>query len=225
MAHFSIAIDGPSGAGKSTLAKALAEARGYLYVDTGAIYRTLGLYAVQKGIAPTDHEGVFGLLDSVQIALEHGADGLQHMLLCGEDVTEKIRENAISAAASAVSAYPEVRAFLMDTQRRLAEENNVVMDGRDIGTVVLPNANVKIFLTAVPEARARRRYEELLQRGQQVDYDTVLRDLNQRDYNDTHRATAPLKQGDDAILVDTTDLTLDESLAALQKAVEGRLGE
>lgn len=225
MSHFSIAIDGPSGAGKSTLAKALAEARGYLYVDTGAIYRTLGLYAVQKGIAPTDHEGVLGLLDSVQIALQHGSDGLQHMLLCGEDVTEKIRENAISAAASAVSAYPEVRAFLMETQRRLAAENNVVMDGRDIGTVVLPDANVKIFLTAVPEARARRRYEELLQRGQQVDYDTVLRDLNQRDYNDTHRATAPLRQGDDAVLVDTTDLTLAESLAALQKAVEGRLGE
>lgn len=224
MSFYSIAIDGPSGAGKSTLAKMIAEELSFLYVDTGAIYRTVGLYAKKHGVDPYDGPAVTALLDSIRIEMNYGEDGLQRMYLNGEDVTTQIRQHEISAYASAVSAIPEVRAFLLDMQRSFARTNNVVMDGRDIGTVVLPDAQVKIFLTAEPEDRARRRYEELLQRGQQADYETVLKDLIQRDYNDSHRASAPLCQAEDALLVDTTGNTLEQSEELLLKTVKEQLG-
>ena len=224
MSFYSIAIDGPSGAGKSTLAKMVAAEFNFLYVDTGAIYRTVGLYAKKNDVDPQDGPAVTALLDSIQIDMNYGEDGLQHMYLNGDDVTTAIRQHEISAYASAVSAIPEVRAFLLDMQRSFARTNNVVMDGRDIGTVVLPDAQIKIFLTADPEDRARRRYEELLQRGQQTDYDTVLKDLIQRDYNDSHRAAAPLKQAEDALLLDTTGNTLEESKELLLSTVKERLG-
>lgn len=223
MSFQSIAIDGPSGAGKSTLAKMVAEKLGFLYVDTGAIYRTVGLWIRKNGVDPHDAPAVIELLDSIQIELSHGADGLQHMVLNGEDVTQEIRQHEISAYASAVSAIPQVRAFLLDMQRTLARTRNVVMDGRDIGTVVLPDADVKLFLTAAPEDRARRRYEELLARGQQAEYETVLKDLEERDRNDSTRTAAPLRQAEDAILVDTTGNTLEQSFELLLKTVKERL--
>ena len=221
----SIAIDGPSGAGKSTMAKRLAAQLGYLYVDTGAIYRTVGLQAFRTGARPEDPAQVLPLLEGLSIEMKYGPDGLQRMYLNGEDVTDAIRMHEISHYASAVSALPEVRAFLLERQRELARHNNVIMDGRDIGTVVLPQADVKIFLTAKPEARAERRYRELLQRGQQADYQQVLRDLQQRDADDTNRAAAPLRQASDAILVDTTDLDLEGSVALLLQTVKEKLAE
>lgn len=220
----SIAIDGPSGAGKSTLAKMVAEKLGFLYVDTGAIYRTVGLYARKNEVEPTDAPAVIGLLDSIQIEMNYGEDGLQHMYLNGEDVTTQIRQHEISAYASAVSAIPEVRAFLLEMQRDLARTHNVVMDGRDIGTVVLPDATVKLFLTADVEDRARRRYEELLARGQQADYETVLNDVKVRDHNDTTRASAPLRQAENAVLLNTTGFALEESFKLLLETVRERLG-
>ena len=223
MSFQSIAIDGPSGAGKSTLAKMVAEKLGFLYVDTGAIYRTVGLYAWKNGVDPYDAPAVTKLLDTIQIEMNYGADGLQHMVLNGEDVTSEIRQHAISAYASAVSAIPQVRAFLLEMQRSLARTHNVVMDGRDIGTVVLPDADVKLFLTADPADRARRRYEELLERGQQADFAAVLRDLEERDRNDSTRASAPLRQAEDALLVDTTGNTLEQSFEVLLKTVKERL--
>ncbi|MGN0968125.1 MAG: (d)CMP kinase [Oscillospiraceae bacterium] len=223
MSFQSIAIDGPSGAGKSTLAKMVAEKLGFLYVDTGAIYRTVGLWAWKNGVDPHDVPAVTKLLDTIKIEMSHGPDGLQHMILNGEDVTTEIRQHAISAYASAVSAIPQVRAFLLEMQRSLARTHNVVMDGRDIGTVVLPDADVKLFLTAAPEDRARRRYEELLERGQQADFATVLRDLEERDRNDSTRASAPLCQAEDALLVDTTGNTLEQSFELLLKTVKERL--
>lgn len=223
MSFQSIAIDGPSGAGKSTLAKMVAEKLGFLYVDTGAIYRTVGLWVRKNGADPHDAPAVIELLDAIRIELSHGADGLQHMVLNGEDVTQEIRQHEISAYASAVSAIPQVRAFLLEMQRTLARTQNVVMDGRDIGTVVLPDADVKLFLTAAPEDRARRRYEELLARGQQAEYETVLKDLEERDRNDSTRAAAPLRQAEDAILVDTTGNTLEQSFELLLKTVKERL--
>lgn len=223
MSFQSIAIDGPSGAGKSTLAKLVAEQLGFLYVDTGAIYRTVGLYACKKRVDPHDAAAVTSLLETIRIEMNHGADGLQHMILNGEDVTEDIRQHAISAYASAVSAIPQVRSFLLEMQRSLARQHNVVMDGRDIGTVVLPDADVKLFLTASPEDRARRRYEELIERGQQADFATVLRDLEERDRNDSTRASAPLRQAEDALLVDTTGNTLNQSFELLLKTVKERL--
>ena len=224
MSFYSIAIDGPSGAGKSTLAKMIAAELNFLYVDTGAIYRTVGLYAKKNNVDPHDGPAVTALLDSIKIDMNYGEDGLQRMYLNGEDVTTDIRQHEISAYASAVSAIPEVRAFLLEMQRSFARTNNVVMDGRDIGTVVLPDAQIKIFLTADPEDRARRRYEELLQRGQQADYETVLKDLIQRDYNDSHRASAPLRQAEDALLLDTTGNSLQQSEELLLKTVKERLG-
>ncbi len=224
MSFYSIAIDGPSGAGKSTLAKKIASVLNFLYVDTGAIYRTVGLYAKRNNVEPTDAPAVTSLLDSIQIEMNYGEDGLQHMYLNGEDVTGDIRQHEISAYASAVSAIPEVRAFLLDMQRNFARTNNVVMDGRDIGTVVLPDAQIKIFLTANPEDRARRRYDELIQRGQQAEYENVLKDLIQRDYNDSHRASAPLRQAEDALLLDTTGNTLEQSEELLLNTVKERLG-
>ena len=223
MKYKSVAVDGPSGAGKSTLAKLLAEALGFLYVDTGAIYRTVGLAASRRGIAPDDRAGVSAMLPELRIELLHGTDGLQHMRLDGEDVTGAIRRHEISAYASGVSAIPEVRAFLLDRQRELARTQNVIMDGRDIGTVVLPEADVKIFLTASPEDRARRRYEELMARGQEADYATVLRDIEERDRNDSSRAAAPLRRAEDAILVDTTGNSLEESFGVLLETIRERL--
>ena len=219
----SVAVDGPSGAGKSTMAKKLAERLGFLYVDTGAIYRTVALYAQRRGVDCNDAAQVTALLPQIQIVLRHLPDGLQHMFLEGEDVTEEIRRPQISSCASQVSAIPAVRSFLMETQRALAREHNVIMDGRDIGTVVLPQADVKIFLTAAPEERARRRYAELVERGTDTDYDTVLRELKERDEKDTARAAAPLRQAEDAVLVDTTGLSLEESLSLLLREIEGRL--
>ena len=221
--HRSIAIDGPSGAGKSTLARALAKALGYLYVDTGAIYRTVGLQACRTGVDPEDRDGVVALLPGLDIRLGYGEDGVQRMFLNGEDVSQAIRQHEISRYASGVSALPEVRAFLLDRQRQLAAEQDVVMDGRDIGTVVLPQADVKIFLTAAPEARARRRWLELQQRGDQTDYETVLRDVIDRDEKDTNRATAPLRQAEDAVLADTTQLDLEQSLDLLISIAKERL--
>ena len=221
--HRSVAIDGPSGAGKSTLAKRLAEALGYLYVDTGAIYRTVGLQAFRTGADPSDPAAVIPLLQDIQIRLAYGEDGLQHMYLNGEDVTAEIRRHEISAYASGVSAIPEVRAFLLEQQRGLAEEHDVVMDGRDIGTVVLPDADVKIFLTAAPEARARRRWLELKERGQETAFETVLRDVLERDERDTSRAAAPLRQAEDAVLADTTEKDLEQSLALLMHIVKEHL--
>lgn len=221
--HRSIAIDGPSGAGKSTLARALAKALGYLYVDTGAIYRTVGLQACRTGVDPEDRDGVVALLPGLDIRLGYGEDGVQRMFLNGEDVSQAIRQHEISRYASGVSALPEVRAFLLDRQRQLAAEHDVVMDGRDIGTVVLPQADVKIFLTAAPEARARRRWLELSRRGEQTDYETVLRDVIDRDEKDTNRATAPLRQAEDAVLADTTQLDLEQSLDLLISIAKERL--
>lgn len=219
----SIAIDGPSGAGKSTLARALARSLGYLYVDTGAIYRTVGLQAFRNGIDPENGDAVVALLPGLDIGLGYGEDGVQRMYLNGEDVSQAIRQHEISRYASCVSALPEVRSFLLDRQRQLAREHDVVMDGRDIGTVVLPQADVKIFLTATPEARARRRWLELQNRGEQAEFDTVLRDVKERDQRDANRSAAPLRQAEDAILADTTELDLDQSLALLIQIVKERL--
>ena len=215
----SIAIDGPSGAGKSTLAKALAARLGFLYVDTGAIYRTVGLYVARQGGDCGDPQQVLPRLPELQLSLTYGADGLQHMLLAGEDVTQAIRENQVSRYASQVSAYPAVRAFLLEMQRNLARTHDVIMDGRDIGTVVLPNATVKIFLTASPEPRAPRRWKEYQQKGIDTPYEDVLADVKQRDYQDTHRAAAPLKQADDAVLLDTSELNFEQSFEAMKKMI------
>lgn len=223
MRYQSIAVDGPAGAGKSTLAKRLAQELQFLYVDTGAIYRTVGLQAFRKGISPTDRTAVVALLPGIQIQISYGEDGLQRMFLNGEDVTEEIRKNEISRYASGVSAIPEVRAYLLEFQREFAKAHNVIMDGRDIGTVVLPHADVKIFLTASVEDRARRRHLELLERGEDADYQQVLREMEERDRNDTNRAAAPLKQAADAVVVDTTGNLLEESLDALRTVIKERL--
>ena len=219
MKTISIAIDGPSGAGKSTLAKSVSKTLGYLYVDTGAIYRTIGYAAFSKGVDPKDGEAAAALLPELEIGLHYGEDGLQHMTLNGADVTDQIRLPEISLYASAVSAHPAVRVHLLEMQRKLARENNVVMDGRDIGTVVLPDATVKIFLTASPEARATRRWKEYQQKGIDTPYEDVLADVKQRDYQDTHRAAAPLKQADDAVLLDTSELNFEQSFEAMKKII------
>ncbi len=215
MKHKSVAIDGPAGAGKSTLARMLAGRLGYLYVDTGAIYRTVALKAARAGADPADPAQAVPLLEDLDLRMDYGPDGEQRMFLEGEDVSAAIREHQISALASRVSAIPEVRAFLLDFQRGQAREHDVVMDGRDIGTVVLPAADVKIFLTASPEARARRRLRDLERRGQSADYETVLRDIVQRDEQDERRPVAPLRRAADAALLDTTGMSLEESLEAL----------
>ena len=222
MKTISIAIDGPSGAGKSTLAKSVSKTLGYLYVDTGAIYRTIGYAAFSKGVDPKDGEAAAALLPELEIGLHYGEDGLQHMTLNGADVTDQIRLPEISLYASAVSAHPAVRAHLLEMQRKLARENNVVMDGRDIGTVVLPDATVKIFLTASVEERAMRRFRELEQRGTSQPYDQVLREIVDRDYADTHRSIAPLRRAEDAVELDTGALTFEESLRLLLETIRRR---
>lgn len=218
-----IAIDGPSGAGKSTMAKRLAQELGFLYVDTGAIYRTVSLYAYRKGVDRTDAEGIAALLPEVKIDMTYGGDGAQQMLLNGENVSGEIRTPEISMYTSAVSAVPAVRAFLLDLQRDMAKAKNLVMDGRDIGTVVLPDAKIKIFLTAAPEARAKRRYLELREKGEAVTYESVLADVIRRDENDRSRPVAPLKQAEDAVLVDTTECSLEESYQLLLRTIRERM--
>jgi cytidylate kinase len=219
----SVAIDGPGGAGKSTAAKALAAKFGFAYVDTGAIYRTIGLAALRAGASPTEEGEVAPLLRSVRVDLDYDAAGLQHMLLNGEDVNREIRMPEISGYASKVSALPAVRAALLELQREQARLRSVVMDGRDIGTVVLPEATLKVFLTADPQVRARRRYEELLQRGTPQAFEDVLREMQERDLRDSTRAAAPLKPAPDAVLLDSSDLTFEQVLAALSRLVEGKM--
>ncbi len=218
-----VAIDGPAGAGKSTIAKAVSKKLGYIYIDTGALYRTVGLNALRKGVDIQNDEAVASTLtDELCIELKF-IDGEQRMFLGGEDVSAAIRTPEASMAASRVSAVPEVRSYLFELQKSLAKTNNCIMDGRDIGTVVLPEAQVKIFLTASPEARAQRRYKELTEKGIEASYDEVLADMIKRDYDDSHRAIAPLKQADDAVLCDTSDLTLEESIGLLTKIITERI--
>lgn len=221
----SIAIDGPSGAGKSTLARALAKRLGYLYVDTGAIYRTVGLAAQRSGVDPECAPQVMALLRTLDIGMDCDEAGEQHMYLGGEDVSQAIRSSEISRCASKVSAIAEVRAYLLEMQRALARTRNVIMDGRDIGTVVLPDAQIKIFLTADAADRARRRCLELQEKGEEIAYEQVYRDVLERDERDTHRAAAPLRKAEDAVVVDTTGSTLEESFEALLRAVEQKKRE
>ena len=217
-----VAIDGPAGAGKSTVARAAAQKLGYIYVDTGALYRAVGVYCLRNGIETTDVENVGAILNKITVELKF-IDGVQHVFLNGDDVSTEIRLPEASMAASNVSAIPSVRAFLFDLQRDIAAKNNCIMDGRDIGTVVLPNAQVKIFLTADDTERAMRRYKELQEKGSTVTYQEVLDDLRVRDYNDSHREIAPLKPAEDSIIVNTTNYTLEESIAKIVSTVEEKL--
>lgn len=207
-----IALDGPAGAGKSSIAKKAAKALDYIYVDTGALYRTIGLAASRKNVEPKPSKEVEELLDKINVDLTFNSLGEQVVLLDGEDVSGEIRTPEASMMASKISAVPAVRAYLLDLQRNMAKTHNVIMDGRDIGTVVLPNAKVKIFLTASPEARAQRRYKELCEKGMDVKYEDVLNDVIQRDYNDTHRDVAPLKPAEGCVIVDTTELDFEQSV-------------
>ena len=224
MKTISVAIDGPAGAGKSTIARRLAAELGYRYVDTGAIYRTVAYFMDLWGVSPKDVDGVNRYIDELTVEIEYDEDGLQHMMMNGMDVTKDIRTPDISQKASLISAHACVRDMLLDMQRELAEQNNVVMDGRDIGTVVLPHATVKIFLTASPEVRAKRRCDELSAKGQKVDYNKVLKDIQQRDYQDTHREIAPLKMSRDSIKVDTSEMTIEEVLEKLKDVVAQKVG-
>ncbi len=217
-----IAIDGPSGAGKSTIARILAAELGFVYVDTGALYRTVGLSMLRHGVDPHDEAAVEPLLEGLTVALGY-ANGSQRVFLNGEDVSDSIRTPEVSMAASAVSALPPVRRFLFELQQDTARRQNVIMDGRDIGTVVLPFADVKIFLTASAEDRAQRRFDELIAKGTVVTFDEVLRDMKERDYNDSHRAAAPLRPAEDAVLVDTTGYTLEKAVETLKNLVEERM--
>ena len=219
----SVAIDGPAGAGKSTLARRLAAELGYIYVDTGAMFRTIGLYALRAGKDPKDNEAVNALLPEISLKFAF-IEGEQHIYLNGEDVSTAIRTEEVGMAASAVGANPEVRAFLLGMQRDMAKTQDVLMDGRDIGTVVLHDATVKIFLTASPEARATRRWKEYQQKGVEVSYEEVLADVRQRDYQDTHRAAAPLRQADDAQLLDTSEMNFEQSLEAMKKMIVEKVG-
>ncbi len=224
MSTIRVAIDGPSGAGKSTLAKAAAAALGFLYVDTGAIYRTVGLSARDQGVDPGDETAVAAMLPSLRVELRYDEAGQQRMLLNGRDVSEEIRLPEISRYASAVSALPVVRAYLMETQRELARKHDVIMDGRDIGTVVLPGAEVKVFLTASAQVRAERRCRELEERGTPQPFEEVLRDIEDRDFRDTHREAAPLRRAEDAALLDTSALDFRQSLEALLEIIRERTG-
>ena len=218
---YSIAIDGPAGAGKSTISKRLAKELGYQYVDTGAIYRTVAYFLDLLGVSPKDVDGVERYIDELTVEIEYDEDGVQHMIMNGMDVTADIRTQDISQKASLVSAHAVVREMLLDMQRDVAKQYNVIMDGRDIGTVVLPRANVKIFLTASAEVRAKRRTEELMAKGQKANYAQILKEIQQRDYQDTHREIAPLKMARDSIKVDTSEMDIDQVVATLR----GILGE
>ena len=220
---YSIAIDGPAGAGKSTIAKRLAKELGYRYVDTGAIYRTVAYFMDLWGVSPKDVDGVERYIDELTIVIEYDEDGKQHMLMNGMDVSDEIRTQDISQKASLVSAHAVVREVLLDMQRDVAKQYNVIMDGRDIGTVVLPKADVKIFLTATPEVRAKRRYDELIARGQKANLDTILKEIKQRDYQDTHREIAPLKMARDSIKLDTSELDIEGVLAEMKRIIAGKI--
>lgn len=218
-----IAIDGPAGAGKSTIAKRVAEELNFMYVDTGALYRAVALCAIQKNIEPDDSQRVSEMLSEIKVQLAFNYRFEKVVLLDGRDVSSQIRTPEVSMAASKISALPQVRAYLLDLQRDIAKENNVIMDGRDIGTVVLPDARVKIFLTASPQVRAERRYKELEEKGADVSFDEVLRDVNERDYNDSHRQTAPLKPAEDSVFVDTTDLDFEQSVEKIISVIKERI--
>lgn len=220
--YVSVAIDGPVGAGKSTIARAAAERLGFIYADTGALYRAVGLYCIRNGVDLDDKSAVASAVGGVQPEIRL-CGGVQHVFLNGEDVSKQIRLPEVSMAASAVSSVPEVRAALLGMQRDIAAKNSVIMDGRDIGTVVLPNADVKIFLTAAAEIRARRRFDELCAKGADVTFEEVLSDLNKRDYNDSHRAAAPLKQAADAVLADTSGLDFEQSVELVCGIIKERL--
>ncbi|MBQ6380380.1 MAG: (d)CMP kinase [Clostridia bacterium] len=217
-----VAIDGPSGAGKSSIAKAASKVLGFVYVDTGALYRTVALNALRKGADPKNAEQVIATLENLKVTLGF-VEGTQHVYLNGEDVSDKIRTPEISMGASAASAIPEVRKFLFNLQREIADANNCIMDGRDIGTVVLPDAKVKIFLTASPEIRAERRYKELCEKGTETTFEEVLADVKQRDYNDSHREIAPLKATEESVIVDTTELDLEQSIQAVIAVIEEKM--
>ena len=220
---FAIAIDGPAGAGKSTIAKALAKELGFRYVDTGAIYRTVAYFLDLLGVSPKDVDGVERYIDELTIVIEYDEEGKQHMLMNGMDVSDEIRTQDISQKASLVSAHAVVREVLLDMQRDVARKHNVIMDGRDIGTVVLPKADVKIFLTAAPEVRAKRRYDELIARGQKANLETILKEIKQRDYQDTHREIAPLKMARDSIKLDTSDLDIEGVLAEMKRIIAQKI--
>jgi cytidylate kinase len=220
---YSIAIDGPAGAGKSTMAKRLAKELGYKYVDTGAIYRTVAYFLDLWGVSPKDIDGVTRYIDELTIGIEYDEEGTQHMIMNGMDVTADIRTQDISQKASLVSAHAIVREMLLDMQRDVAKEYNVIMDGRDIGTVVLPKADVKIFLTASAEVRAKRRYDELIAKGQKAKLETILKEIQQRDYQDTHRAIAPLKMAKDSVKLDTSDLDIAGVLAAMKQIIREKV--
>ncbi len=223
MKIINVAIDGPAGAGKSTISRKAASELGFIYIDTGALYRTVGLNAMRLGADVNDPQSVIATLtDDLKVELRF-VEGEQRMFLNGEDVSDKIRTPEASSAASKVSAVPRVREYLFDLQKQLARENSCVMDGRDIGTVVLPEADVKIFLTATPETRAERRYKELIEKGMDVKYEDVLADMIKRDYDDSHRAVAPLKQADDAVLADTSELNLEESINLIISIIKDRI--
>ena len=221
---YSIAIDGPAGADKSTIAKRLAKELGYYYVDTGAIYRTVAYFMDLWGVSPKDVDGVNRYIDELTIGIEYDEDGQQHMIMNGMDVTGEIRTQDISQKASLISAHAVVRDVLLDMQRDVAKVHNVIMDGRDIGTVVLPKADVKIFLTASAEVRAQRRTEELLAKGQKANYQQILKEIQQRDYQDTHREVAPLKLARDSIKLDTSDMSIDEVVEKMRGIVLEKIG-
>ena len=220
---YAIAIDGPAGAGKSTIAKRLAKELGYHYVDTGAIYRTVAYFMDLLGVSPKDTDGVERYIDELTIEIQYDEEGKQHMLMNGMDVTDEIRTQDISQKASLVSAQPVVREVLLDMQRDVAKAHNVIMDGRDIGTVVLPKADVKIFLTATPEVRAKRRCDELIAKGQKASYEQVLKEIIQRDYQDTHREIAPLKLARDSVKVDSSELDIDGVIAVIESIIKEKI--
>ena len=220
---YSIAIDGPAGAGKSTIARALAKELGYYYVDTGAIYRTVAYFLDLLGVSPKDVDGVSRYIDELTVELDWDEEGKQHMFMNGMDVTDEIRTPDISQKASLVSAHAVVREMLLDMQQDVARKHNVIMDGRDIGTVVLPKATVKIFLTAAPEVRAQRRYDELIAKGQKANYNEILKQIQQRDYQDTHREIAPLKMARDSIKLDTSDMPIEGVIEAMKKIVQEKI--
>ena len=219
----SIAIDGPAGAGKSTIARRIAKEMGFYYVDTGAIYRTVAYFMDLLGVSPKDTDGVERYIDELTVGIEYDEDGLQHMIMNGMDVTNDIRTQDISQKASLISAQPVVREVLLDMQQEVARQHNVVMDGRDIGTVVLPEANVKIFLTASAEVRAKRRTDELTAKGQKANFDKILQEIQQRDYQDTHRPIAPLKMAKDSIKVDTSELDIDGVVETIREIIRKKI--
>ena len=221
----SVAIDGPAGAGKSTIAKRLAKELGYMYVDTGAIYRTVAYFFDLWGVSPKDIDGIKRYIDELTIGIEYDEDGLQHMIMNGMDVTADIRTQEIGQKASLIAAHAIVREMLLDMQREVAEKHNVVMDGRDIGSVVLPKATVKIFLTATAEVRAKRRTNELLAKGQKADYNKVLKEIQQRDYQDTHREVAPLKMCRDSVKLDTSEMDIDGVIAAMKDIIAKKVSQ